>query len=30
MQNVDLEGSLVLYLCFEDTGGKEITKRRGQ
>ena len=29
MQNVDLEGSLVLYLCFEDTGVKKLLNAEG-
>ena len=29
MQNLDLEGSLVLYLCFEDTGVKKLLNAEG-
>ena len=29
MQNVHLEGSLVLYLCLEDIGVKKLLKAEG-
>ena len=29
MQNVDLEGSLVLYLCLEGIGVKKLLKAEG-